>query len=250
MDEIRRGLLEAEEGERLSLVDKYWLCTLREKSIYENLGKMESTGKLISGYFWANHVDKNKVKEILDDMVTNDPNFAGVELKKVQSDELPPSKFHTNYLLAPAQKIVDTYGIPRYQELNPAVFTIATFPYLFGVMFGDMGHGGMLLAFATWLCLSKRKSRPPGTLSFDAWPFRYLLVLMGFFAVYCGIIYNEFFGISTNWFGSCYRLVEKEERFIREDPECVVSVGIDPVWSKSENEIAYLNSFKMKLLLF
>lgn len=31
-----------------------------------------------------------------------------------------------------------------YKEINPAVFAIVTFPFLFGVMFGDIGHGGLL----------------------------------------------------------------------------------------------------------
>jgi V-type H+-transporting ATPase subunit a len=29
---------------------------------------------------------------------------------------------------------VDTYGVPRYREANPALFTAATFPFLFAVM--------------------------------------------------------------------------------------------------------------------
>ena len=45
------------------------------------------------------------------------------------------------------QIIVDTYGVPRYGEVNPGLFTIATFPFLFGMMFGDILHGSLLLAF-------------------------------------------------------------------------------------------------------
>ena len=41
--------------------------------------------------------------------------------------------------------IVNTYGFPRYRELNPGIFTIVTFPYLFGIMFGDILHGLLLL---------------------------------------------------------------------------------------------------------
>jgi V-type H+-transporting ATPase subunit a len=40
-----------------------------------------------------------------------------------------------------------------YKEANPAVFAIVTFPFLFGVMFGDVGHGSLLLLVGILLCL-------------------------------------------------------------------------------------------------
>ncbi len=52
---------------------------------------------------------------------------------------------------------MDAYGIARYREVNPAVFTIATFPFLFAVMFGDVGHGAMMLALTVWLVANERK---------------------------------------------------------------------------------------------
>lgn len=53
----------------------------------------------------------------------------------------PPTNIITNDMLDVFQLIINTYGVPRYREINPAVFTVASFPILFGVMFGDVGHG-------------------------------------------------------------------------------------------------------------
>ncbi len=53
-----------------------------------------------------------------------------------------------------SQLIVDTYGVPKYKEANPALFCTVTFPFLFAVMFGDIMHGSMLLAIALWVLAS------------------------------------------------------------------------------------------------
>lgn len=37
-------------------------------------------------------------------------------------------------------------------------------------------------------------------------PARYLFALMGFFALYCGVLYNDFASLRLNLFGSCYDL--------------------------------------------
>ena len=119
----------------------------------------------------------------------------------------PPTYFETNDFTAPFQEIVDTYGVPRYEEVNPALFAIAIFPFLFGVMFGDIGHGGILLAFGIWLVKDPNAKKILG----DVHSIRYLVLMMGAFAFYCGWIYNEFFSIPWNVFGSCYGHAEPEE---------------------------------------
>lgn len=51
-------------------------------------------------------------------------------------------------------------SVARYQEANPAVYTVITFPFLFAVMFGDWGHGICLLLGA--LVLIARESKLSG----------------------------------------------------------------------------------------
>lgn len=36
------------------------------------------------------------------------------------------------------------------------------------------------------------------------YPFRYIVTLMGFFALFAGTMYNDFLSLSFNTFGSCY----------------------------------------------
>ncbi len=52
---------------------------------------------------------------------------------------------------------MDSYGISAYQEVNPGLFAVVTFPFLFGVMFGDIGHGILVLLAGIFMILRERK---------------------------------------------------------------------------------------------
>lgn len=109
----------------------------------------------------------------------------------------PPTYFRTNDFTDVFQYLINTYGVPRYLEANPAVLTCITFPFLFGMMYGDIGHGSLWLLGGIILVMMGKR---PGQASWA----RYLVLLMGFCSFYCGWVYNEWFGIPLNTFGSCY----------------------------------------------
>ena len=45
--------------------------------------------------------------------------------------------------------IDEIYNTPKYKEVNPAFFGTVFFPFMFGLMFGDMGHGLLLIIISS-----------------------------------------------------------------------------------------------------
>ena len=157
----------------------------------------------------------------------------------------PPTFIRTNEFTAAFQEIVNTYGTPRYQEINPALFVIVTFPFLFGVMFGDIGHGFILMCFGAYLTLQKDELIKSKSMLVPVLKARYLLLLMGIFAFFCGWMYNDFLSLSFPVFGSCYN--NGRDLTAEKIKGCTYPFGLDPKWTVASNELAFVNSLKMKL---
>ena len=150
----------------------------------------------------------------------------------------------TNSFLAPFQEITDTYGVPSYKEVNPSIFGIVTFPFLFGVMFGDAGHGGMLFIFAACLTMMPQTFTKLGLGALVR--VRYMLCLMGFMAFYIGLLcYNDFMALPLELTHSCYKNID--EHHVERIEGCVYPYGFDPKWYISATELTYFNSVKMKI---
>lgn len=64
------------------------------------------------------------------------------EIEKMECS--PPTYFRMNLFFEFHQTITETYGVPRYKEINPTLFNSISFPFQFGVMFGDILHGTIL----------------------------------------------------------------------------------------------------------
>ena len=168
----------------------------------------------------------------------------------IEPGQTPPTYFDTNKVTWIFQEIVNTYGIPRYREINPGLFTIATFPFLFGVMFGDIGHGALILLAGIYLIFWEKGIKADKTSLWNfALPARYLLLLQGLFSLYCGLIYNDFMSIPLRLFDSCYENPRSpaHRELIKTSRDCTYMFGIDPGWYGVDNELVFFNSFKMKL---
>ena len=169
--------------------------------IFESLNKSLVRDNFYDASVW---IVSDQVSSLKEAVVGINQGYSAISLESpAKSLSNPPTYFKQNEFLDVFQEIVDTYGVPRYQEINPAIFTTITFPFLFGIMFGDIGHGLALVSFGIYLFIQGKDFLK----DFQIYRFRYLVFLMGFFAFYCGLLYNDFIGLSLPLFGnSCYNV--------------------------------------------
>ncbi len=253
---------------RLQLCDEltahleFWSWSiLREKSVFHalNLFKPDVRG-ILRGEGWIPIsklvVAQAVVRQAHSSMDTHMPSYVDILHKPWPT---PPTHFTLNDFRWPFQEFVNTYGVPRYKEANPALFTAATFPFLYGVMYGDIGHGSILLGAGLFLVLSYSRmakgKRDISEATSTMYMSRWMILLMGFFSVYCGLIYNDYFALGLDLFGSRWIFTDTGKSFVGQ-PTCelegggpctVYPFGTDPAWHRAENDLLFMNSMKMKM---
>jgi len=235
-----------------------WLWVVRrEKSVYHTMNLFKSdVGNFLRGQGWILKDSTAKARQALDraQAALNLPSTSMIE-RVADIWPTPPTHFRTNKFTDAYQEFVNTYGVPRYREANPALFTAATFPFLFGVMYGDIGHGSCLTIGAAYLIATEKNSEQRGLdeMMKGLYSARYMLFMMGVFSVYCGLIYNDYFSIGLNLFYSNYDFIDREQG----DPAVqggeygdssrIYPFGVDPAWHIADNSLLFFNSMKMKM---
>jgi len=111
-----------------------------------------------------------------------------IATEPVVIETLPPARGRTTVpslmrnppWLKPFEPLVTTFGLAGYDELNPTLVTTVVFLFMYGMMFGDIGHG-VLLALGGLLL---RRVTPFGT----------VVVAAGAASTVFGALYGVAFG--------------------------------------------------------
>ncbi|XP_055064848.2 V-type proton ATPase 116 kDa subunit a 2 isoform X1 [Misgurnus anguillicaudatus] len=248
-----------------------WVLQVKKmKAIYHilNLCSFDVTNKCLIAEVWCPVSDLTNLRRALEEGSRKGDATVPSFVNRIPSNDTPPTLLRSNKFTSGFQSIVEAYGVGDYREASPAPYTIITFPFLFAVMFGDLGHGAVMTLFALWMVLTE-KDHTRRRLGNEIWRIffdgRYIILLMGLFSIYTGLIYNDCFSKSLNIFGSAWsvKAMFTEQQWSNEtlqtnalltlDPNISgvffgpYPLGIDPIWNMAVNRLSFLNSYKMKM---
>jgi V/A-type H+-transporting ATPase subunit I len=105
---------------------------------------------------------------------------------------VPPTKVVHGRFVKPFEEIVKLYGLPNYNEVDPTPLVALTFPILFGLMFGDLGHGLILLIGGSIVGSLIKGNQ---SIKNVCW----IMATCGVAASVAGLLFGEAFGFELPW---------------------------------------------------
>jgi V/A-type H+-transporting ATPase subunit I len=97
-------------------------------------------------------------------------------------DFAPPVKLSNSKLFRPFESFVSMYGLPSYDEIDPTPLMAITYTVIFGIMFGDVGQGALLILLGFLMHRFKKMWLGP------------ILCYAGLGSVAFGFVYGSVFG--------------------------------------------------------
>jgi V-type H+-transporting ATPase subunit a len=248
--------LDAELTQIAKSLAAWMVIVKKEKAVYQtlNLFSYDHARKTLIAEAWCPSNSLPLIKSTLHDV----NNRAGLSvpsiINEIRTNKTPPTYQKTNKFTEGFQTIINAYGTAKYQEVNPGLPTIVTFPFLFAVMFGDSGHAFLMLTAACAMIFWEKKLKKVRDELFQmAFYGRYIMLMMGIFSLYTGLIYNDVFSKSMSPFQSAWKwdfpdnwkegtAVQAKLRGNYRYP-----FGLDWMWHGAQNDLLFANSYKMKL---
>ena len=233
-----------------------WMVIIKkEKAVYETLNRCsyDQARKTLVAEAWVPTNSLSLIKSTLQDVNDRAGMSVPTIVNQIKTSKTPPTYNKTNKFTEAFQTIIDAYGTAKYTEVNPGLPTIVTFPFLFAVMFGDFGHGIIMTLAALAMVyfenpMSKSKLNELVSMAFYG---RYIMLMMGIFSIFTGLIYNDCFSKPLTLFPSAWQYPtdfnEGETITAQLKGSYRYPFGLDWSWHGAENDLLFTNSLKMKM---
>ncbi len=142
------------------------------------------------------HKEKKRFEELFDTIAS-----VSIVFNPPDSDTQiqPPTKMKNGFFSKPFSMLVEMYGLPKYGGINPTSFFAITYTLLFGMMFGDVGQGAVIVAIGLVMSLFM-KQQVGG-----------ILTRVGLSSMFFGFIYGSVFGFE-HLLDPVYHAIELEHK--------------------------------------
>jgi V/A-type H+-transporting ATPase subunit I len=146
-------------------------------------------------FFIAGWIPARSNKEFMEIVAKTTGGRCRVRVEEPKMGEDVPTLQNHNEILKPFEKIVNSFGIPSYWEVDPTFFVAFSFALIFGFMFADIGHGFILtlVGITVFILHNKFKLRVRGILSY-VFDNGSLLIICGLSGILGGLLFSELFG--------------------------------------------------------
>ena len=209
----KRGLAADHAGELLELR----ASVVAEKSVLEAEEQFSHTTltTLITG--WVPEPDATRVTDRLQEITDGRCAVETLSPEQVPDVKVPVLMRHS-WFLRPFEMLVSGYGTPTYHDLEPTLFVAITYMLMFGMMFGDAGHGLVLLLAGLGIVFSSKreKTRDVGT----------LVSLAGAASIFFGLIYGSFFGLESFQKYALWPGRKSLDHLVQTEPMAIIKLAI------------------------
>lgn len=133
-------------------------------------------------YILCGWMADDDVEKFMEESKDDDKIFIVVEDDHDSYFGEPPTKLENPKIFKPFEMFVRMYGLPAHGEIDPTVFVGITYSFIFGVMFGDVGQG-LLLVIVGALIYHFKKT-----------PLAGIIATAGVFSTIFGFMFGSIFG--------------------------------------------------------
>ena len=197
------------------------------EKLYNAYGIRKFAGHTKNSFYLAGWMPEREVSAFKNLLMKEKNVTVFTEKAKFISHLSPPTKLRNFPLFRPFEGYVKMYGLPNYNETDPTPIFAITYSLMFGMMYGDVGHG-LVLALIGFILARKKNF------------LGHILEICGLSAIIFGFLYGSIFGyediIKPLWYSPMHNMMST----------LIIAVGLGAVIITASMVINIINGVKKK----